>query len=67
MPLVSDTDPYKEGCPRTKGSKPHITLPSLGIPHGKDEQPEHLALKTSVAYVQKNQRTTGNQTSTVKQ
>ena len=52
--------------PRSKGSKPHIGLPSLGILHQEDEPPECLALKASGAYFPESQRAVGNRDSTLK-
>ena len=51
---------------RSKGSKPHIRLPSLGILHWEDKPPEHLALKASRAYFPESQSAVGNRDSTLK-
>ena len=51
---------------RSKGSQPHITLPSPWALHQEDEGPAYLALKASRAHLQDNQMTLKNRDSTLK-
>ena len=51
--------------PRSEGSEPHISLPSLGFLSWEDKPPECLALKARRVYLQETQRTVGNRGSTL--
>lgn len=55
----------QRSSPRSKGSKLQLGLPSLGVLHGKDEAPEHLALKTSRFRIRTIQVIVGNTDSTL--
>ena len=59
-PWVSN--PYKEEHYNLRGPPQGVRILSEGSPalHQKEEPQEHLAFKTSRAYVQENWRTTGN-------
>ena len=50
--------------PRSKGSEPHIRLPSLGVLHQEDKPPEHLALNPRETYFGESQMAMGNRDST---
>ena len=63
-PQTRGISPSQRSSPGSKGFKPYIRLPSLGILHREDKPPEHLALKTSGAQDKKRQRTIGNRYST---
>ena len=52
--------------PRSEGFEPHINLPSPGDVHWEDELAEHVALKTSEAYVCERWRAIGNRDSALK-
>lgn len=63
-PQTRGISPSQRSSPRSKGFKPYIRLPNLGILHQEDKPREHLALKTSGAQDKKRQRTIGNRYST---
>lgn len=52
---------------RRKGFLPHIRYPNAWDLHQKDEPPKHLALKTSVVYVQVTHKAVENRDSTLKE
>ena len=49
----------------SESSEPHVRLPSLGVWHWEEENPEHLALKASGSWSQELHRTGGNRDSTL--
>ena len=50
----------QRSSPRSKGTEPHIRLPSLNVLHQEEEHPESQTLKTSGAYIWEKWSSIGN-------